>query len=72
MESLIKKKQKKKGKVVNPELAPVNMDPFSELNHYLSQPRLKREDCPNPIPWWGVSSPIFIAMHLSNYCLASV
>ena len=60
MESLIKKKKKKKGKSVNQELVPVNMDPFAELNRYFIQPRLKREDCPNPIPWWGVSNTILL------------
>jgi hypothetical protein len=64
---LIKKKQKKKGRTIDPEPAHVNMDPFSELNRYLSQPRLRREDCPNPVPWWGVSTIIFIDVHLSNF-----
>ncbi|KIL67435.1 hypothetical protein M378DRAFT_74092 [Amanita muscaria Koide BX008] len=31
-------------------------DPFEEFHQYLRQPRLKREDCPNPIPWWGHQS----------------
>ncbi|KIL67200.1 hypothetical protein M378DRAFT_73836 [Amanita muscaria Koide BX008] len=30
-----------------------NMDPFEEFHRYLRQPRLKRENFPNPIPWWG-------------------
>lgn len=29
-------------------------DQFEELYRYLKLPRLSREDCPNPIPYWGV------------------
>ena len=50
MESVIKKRQEKKGKTTNELIA----DPFLEINRYFSQPRLRREDCPNPISWWGV------------------
>jgi hypothetical protein len=52
MELAIKKRQEKKGKTSQP--IATTTDPFLEINHYFSQPRLRREDCPNPIPWWGV------------------
>ena len=52
MESAIKKRQEKKGKTSQPAATPT--DPFLEINRYFAQPRLRREDCPNPIPWWGV------------------
>jgi hypothetical protein len=57
MESLIKKKQKKKGKSLPllSQRVSENPDDFEELNRYLKRPRLRREECPNPIPWWGVS-----------------
>jgi hypothetical protein len=51
MESIIKKKQKKKA-IAD---AQVNENPFEELERFLRHPRLRRQDCPNPIPWWGVS-----------------
>ena len=54
MESVIKKKQKKKGKTPS-QAAPENMDAFEELNRYLNRDRLRREECPNPIAYWGVS-----------------
>ena len=55
IESMIKKKQKKKGNQLDPQLdSQSETDPFEELNRYLKQPRMRREDCPNPIPWWGV------------------
>jgi hypothetical protein len=57
MESLIKKKQKKKGQTqmtLSAESSYGNMDPFEELEYYLKHPWLWQEDCPNPIPWWGV------------------
>jgi len=57
IESQIKKRLKKKGNSL-PLLSqplPENLDDFEELNQYLRKPRLRREDCPNPIPWWGVS-----------------
>ena len=53
MELAIKKRQEKKGKTINIPI-PTTTDPFLEINHYFSQPQLRREDCPNPIPWWGV------------------
>ena len=61
MESMIKKKQRKKGQsaVLDPDLATGQVDPFDKLQRYLRQPRLRREDCPNPIPWWGVSNFVF-------------
>jgi hypothetical protein len=58
---MIRKKQTKKGTL--PASQPVSEnegDPFEELNRYLRQPRLRREDCPNPIPWWGVSNIIIV------------
>jgi hypothetical protein len=54
MEDLIKKKRGKSGKSLLPSLQPEE-DEFEELYRFLRQPRLRREDCPNPIPWWGVS-----------------
>jgi hypothetical protein len=61
MESMIKKKQQKKGKstMLDPHLVAGHIDPLEELQRYLLQPRLRREDCPNPIPWWGVSNCVF-------------
>ena len=41
-------------------------DPFEELNRYLKQPRLRREDCPNPIPWWGVCNIIILLSFLES------
>ena len=53
---MIQKKQMKKGKPPGSEPdSQSKKDPFEELNRYLEQPRLQRKDCPNPIPWWGVS-----------------
>jgi hypothetical protein len=54
MESVIKKKQKKKGNSSS-QTAPENTDTFEELNRYLKKERLRHEDCPNPIAYWGVS-----------------
>jgi hypothetical protein len=51
MESMIKKKQKKKALAETME----DENPFEELERFLRHPRLRRQDCPNPIPWWGVS-----------------
>ena len=51
---MVKKRLEKKGKT-NTELIATTTDPFLEVNHYFSQPWLRREDCPNPIPWWEVS-----------------
>jgi hypothetical protein len=61
MVSLIKKKQRKKGLDIDLDLAST-VDPFVEIDRYLSQPCLRREDCPNPIPWWGVSIFVYIAL----------
>ena len=55
MESVIKKKQKKKGNASS-QAIPENTDMFEELNRYLRKPRLRREECPNPIAYWGVSN----------------
>jgi hypothetical protein len=54
MESVIKKRQKKKGDTPS-QAVPDNMDMFEELNRYLRKPRLRRDECPNPIAYWGVS-----------------
>ena len=57
IESMIRKKQMKKGTpLASQPASESNGDPFEELNRYLKQPRLRQEDCPNPIPWWGVSN----------------
>jgi len=57
MESQIKKRLKKKGNSLplSSRPLPENLDDYEELNWYLRKPRLRQEDCPNPIPWWGVS-----------------
>ena len=55
MESVIKKRQQKKGMPLSSQPVPSNMDRFEELNRYLSRPRLRREECPNPVAYWGVS-----------------
>ena len=50
MENMIKKKEKK-GKVTEivTESSDNGIDPFKEYNRYINQPRLIRDDCPNPI-----------------------
>ena len=65
MESLIKKKQDKKGKslLLSSQPVPESMDDFEELNRYLRKPRLTRAECPNAIPWWGVSHKEYGSMH---------
>jgi hypothetical protein len=66
MENLIKKMEKKrKGKAtetVAQESSDNVLDPFEEYNRYIKQPTLRRDDCPNPISWWGVSYGLFIAV----------
>ena len=54
MESVIKKRQKKKG-LPAADTSESERNSFEKIERYLKQPRLCREDCPNPIPWWGVS-----------------
>ena len=73
MESMIKKKRRKKGKTytLDPDLTAGHVEPLEELQRYLCQPRLRREDCPNPIPWWGVSTFISYVMLALFYPLAS-
>ena len=44
--------QEKKGKSVLPSLQP---EEDEEIYRFLRKPQLRRENCPNPIPWWGVS-----------------
>ena len=58
----------KKGKPLNSQpVSKSDGDPFEELNQYFKQPRLRHEDCPNPIPWWGVSNFIYsIVIILKN------
>jgi hypothetical protein len=52
---MIRKKQMKKGtQLASEPVLESNKDPFEEIHRYLKQPRLRREECPNPIPWWGV------------------
>lgn len=58
MEDLIKKRQEKKGKSLPSSRA--EEDEFEEIYRFLRKPRLRREDCPNPIPWWGVSNDQFM------------
>lgn len=69
MEKLIKKKQQKKGRsTLTLESSNENLDPFEEFHRYLRQSRLRRDDCPNPIPWWGVSSFLsVVALHCINF-----
>ena len=33
----------------------VTWELLEELEWFLRHPQLQREDCPNPIPWWGAS-----------------
>ena len=65
MESVIKKKQKKKGNTPS-QAVPQNTDAFGELTRYLDRDRLTQEECPNPIAYWGVSdvSPFVHFMNL--------
>jgi hypothetical protein len=60
MESVINKKKKKKGNTS--QAVPKNVDMFGELDRYLNAERLRREDCPNPIAYWGVSGVYCIAL----------
>ena len=69
MESVIKKQLEKKGKT-NMELIATTMDPFLEVTHYFSQPWLRWEDCPNPIPWWGVG--FLLSPHIQGFNLLLV
>ena len=66
MENLIKKKEKKgKGKApeaFSQESSDIGLDPFEEYNRYIKQPRLRQDDCPNPISWWGVSNCLFVTV----------
>jgi hypothetical protein len=55
MESLIRKQQKKK-RMANANNTQSDTNPFEEVERYFKHPRLRRQDCPNPIPWWGVST----------------
>jgi hypothetical protein len=58
---MIQKKQMKKGTpVASQDSQKNNKDPFEELTRYLEQPRLRRKDCPNPIPWWGVCNFVYL------------
>ena len=69
MESVIKKKQKKRGMLHAHGPQPdMEGDPFEEIYRYLRQLRLRREDCPNPIPWWRVGKFIYE----SELCLATL
>ena len=67
MENMIKKKEKKgKATEIVMESLDNGLDPFEEYNRYIKQPRLNRDDCPNPISWWGVqvmSHCLFYALH---------
>ena len=57
MKNMIKKKEKKgKATEIVMESSDDGLDPFEEYNQYIKQPRLNRDDCPNPISWWGVSN----------------
>jgi hypothetical protein len=58
---VIKKRQKKKGNAS--QAVAEDMDVFDELNRYLRKPRLRREECPNPIAYWGVSGICCIPSH---------
>lgn len=69
MESAIKKRQEKKGKSSQP--IATTTDPFLEINRYFAQPRLRREDCPNPIPWWGVHFSVLLYYPGFNHLLVS-
>ena len=70
MESVIKKKQKKKGNASSQSVSG-NVDMFEELNRYLWKPRLRREECPNPIPWWRVSGVHLISL-MNLICSVSI
>ena len=70
MEKLIRKKKKKdRTEVLYSE------NPFEEIERYFKLLRLWREDCPNPIPWWGVSCILFNFLksyyHHSSFTLKS-
>ena len=54
METCIKKRKTKKG-MSGAHGSQSKENPFEEIERFLKQPWLRREDCPNPIPWWGVS-----------------
>ena len=66
---MIQKKQMKKGMPLGPESDPKSKkDPFEELNRYIERPRLRRTDCPNPIPWWGVCHLYYLTVISLNAC----
>ena len=53
----------KKGKLLASQpVSESKKDQFEELKRYLDQPWLKRKDCPNPIPWWGVGNFIYLTV----------
>lgn len=57
IESLIN--EEKKGKAtenVAQEPSDYGLDSFEEYKRYIKQPRLSRDECPNPISLWGVST----------------
>ena len=67
MERVIQKKEKK-GKAAETaaqDSSDNTSDPFEEYNQYIKQPRLNRDDCPNPISWWGVSNGLFITVGIT-------
>jgi hypothetical protein len=63
---MIKKRQKRKGNTSS-QAAPENVDAFEELNRYLRKPRLRQEECQNPIAYWGVSNICCIGFDESNH-----
>jgi hypothetical protein len=67
---MIRKKQRKKGNTSS-EAVPENTDVFEEMNRYLRKPRLGREECPNPIAYWGVSEICCIVL-MNLICSVSI
>ena len=52
--------KKHKSVTLNSSAAPAS-DPFAELNMFIESDPLSREDCPDIIAWYGVSSRSLIA-----------
>ena len=60
MENIIRKREQRKGTALQP--VPEHVDKFEELNRHLQKPRLRQEECPNSIAWWGVSGVCYIGL----------
>jgi hypothetical protein len=62
MDKIIHRKRKS---VPGPSVAQARLEdeanPYLELEKYLRDPLISKAQCPEPIPWWGVSILVFIS-----------